>query len=135
MRSRVETRMGTNGHDREANLMRAAYYEKQGLAHEVIQVGEVPTVEPGPSEVRVRVAVSGVHVGDVGKRRGYWGSTMSYPRVIPHGDGAGIIEAVGPAVDPQRVGQRVWVYLAQSYRPFGTAAEYTVAPSEHAVRL
>jgi len=115
--------------------MRAAYYEKQGPAHEVIQVGEVPTPEPGPGEVRVRVVVSGVHIGDVGKRRGYWGSTMSYPRVIPHGDGAGIIDAVGPTVDPQRVGERVWVYLAQSYRPFGTAAEYTVVPSEHAVRL
>jgi NADPH:quinone reductase len=115
--------------------MRAAYYEKQGPAHEVIQVGEVQTPEPGPGEVRVRVAVSGVHIGDVGKRRGYWGSTMSYPRVIPHGDGAGIIDAVGPTVDPQRVGERVWVYLAQSYRPFGTAAEYTVVPSEHAVRL
>jgi NADPH:quinone reductase len=115
--------------------MRAAYYEKQGPAHEVIRVGEVPTPEPGPGEVRVRVAVSGVHIGDVGKRRGYWGSTMSYPRVIPHGDGAGTIDAVGPAVDPARVGERVWVYLAQSYRPFGTAAEYTVVPSEHAVRL
>lgn len=115
--------------------MRAAYYEKQGPAHEVIEVGEVPTPEPGPGEVRVRVSVSGVHVGDVGKRRGHRGSTMSHPRVIPHGDGAGIIDAVGPAVDPARVGERVWVYLAQSYRPFGTAAEYTVVPSEHAVRI
>src|ERR1700754_3673637 len=60
---------------------------------------------------------------------------MTYPRVIPHGDGAGTIDAVGPTVDPRRVGERVWVYLAQSYRPFGTAAEYTVVSSEHAVRL
>ncbi|TQM37106.1 alcohol dehydrogenase catalytic domain-containing protein [Pseudonocardia cypriaca] len=115
--------------------MRAAYYEEQGPAHDVVRVGEVPTPEPGPGEVRVRVAVSGVHVGDVGKRRGYWGSTMTYPRVIPHGDGAGTVDAVGPGVDPARVGERVWVYLAQSYRPFGTAAEYTVVPAGHAVRL
>lgn len=115
--------------------MRAAYYEEQGLAHDVLQVGELPTPEPGPGEVRVRIAVSGVHVGDVGKRRGYWGSTMSHPRVIPHGDGAGTVDAVGPGVDPSRLAERVWVYLAQSYRPFGTAAEYTVVPSEHAVRL
>ncbi|TWF82285.1 NADPH2:quinone reductase [Pseudonocardia hierapolitana] len=115
--------------------MRAAYYEEQGPAHEVVRVGEVPTPEPGPGEVRVRVAVSGVHVGDVGKRRGYWGSTMTYPRVIPHGDGAGTVDAVGPGVDPARVGEPVWVYLAQSYRPFGTAAEYTVVPAGHAVRL
>jgi NADPH:quinone reductase len=115
--------------------MRAAYYEQQGPAHEVLHVGEVPTPEPGPGEVRVRVVVSGVHVGDVGKRRGSWGSTMPYPRVIPHGDGAGTIDMVGPGADPARVGERVWVYLAQSYRPFGTAAEYCVVPSEHAVTL
>jgi NADPH:quinone reductase len=115
--------------------MRAAYYEKQGPAHEVITVGDVPTPEPGRGEVRVRISVSGVHVGDVGKRRGYWGSTMAYPRVIPHGDGAGTIDSVGEGVDPARVGQRVWVYLAQSYRPFGTAAQYTVVPAEHAVLL
>ncbi|WP_394621391.1 NADPH:quinone reductase [Lentzea sp. JNUCC 0626] len=115
--------------------MRAAYYEKQGPAHEVFEVGEVSLPEPGPDEVRVKVAVSGVHVGDVGKRRGYWGSTMTYPRVIPHGDGAGTIDATGPGVDATRIGERVWVYLAQSYRPFGTAAEYVVVPAAHAVPL
>jgi NADPH:quinone reductase len=115
--------------------MRAAYYERQGLAHDVIRLGEMPDPEPGPGEVRVRIAVSGVHVGDVGKRRGYWGSTMTYPRVIPHGDGAGTIDKVGDGVDPARIGERVWVYLAQSYRPFGTDAEYTVVPSRRAVTL
>ncbi|MGK5739718.1 NADPH:quinone reductase [Micromonospora sp. URMC 103] len=115
--------------------MRAAFYERQGDAHDVLQVGEVPTPEPGPGEVRVRVAFSGVHVGDLGKRRGWWGSTMAYPRVIPHGDGAGTIDAVGPGVDAARVGSRVWVYLAQSYRPFGTAAEYVTVPAAHAVDL
>ncbi|MEU8632102.1 NADPH:quinone reductase [Amycolatopsis sp. NPDC048633] len=116
-------------------MMRAAYYDDQGPAHEVLHVGDVPVPEPGPGEVRIRVAVSGVHVGDVGKRRGYWGSTMPYPRVIPHGDGAGTIDAVGAGVAPARVGKRVWVYLAQSYRPFGTAAEYAVVPAGHAVVL
>ncbi|MEW2500892.1 NADPH:quinone reductase [Amycolatopsis sp. NPDC047767] len=121
--------------DRPGAVMRAAYYEKQGPAREVLRVGEVPVPEPGPDEVRVRVVVSGIHVGDVGKRRGYWGSTMAYPRVIPHGDGAGVVDAVGAGVDPARIGERVWVYLAQSYRPFGTAAEYTVVPARHAVEL
>jgi len=115
--------------------MRAAYYEKQGPAHEVLLVGDVPVPEPGPGEVRVRVAVSGVHVGDVGKRHGYWGSTMAFPRVVPHGDGAGTVDAVGDGVDPARMGERVWVYLAQSYRPFGTAAEFVVVPAAHAVVL
>ena len=60
---------------------------------------------------------------------------MPYPRVIPHSDGAGIVDAVGPGVDPGRIGRRVWLYGAQSYRPFGTAAEFTVVPTEQAVDL
>ena len=60
---------------------------------------------------------------------------MPYPRVIPHSDGAGVIDAVGDGVDPARVGHRVWVYGAQSYRPYGTAAELTVVPTDLAVDL
>ena len=41
----------------------------------------------------------------------------------------------GKAVDSARVGRRVWVYGAQSYRPFGTAAQLTVVPAEQAVEL
>lgn len=115
--------------------MRAAWYEKQGPAREVLEVGDMPTPEPGPGEVRIKVAASGIHVGDLGKRRGWWGSTMAFPRVIPHGDGAGVIDAVGPDVARDRLGERVWTYLAQSYRPFGTAAEYVVVPATRAVRL
>ncbi|MFI7637267.1 hypothetical protein [Nonomuraea sp. NPDC049400] len=53
--------------------MRAAWYDRQGPAREVLDVGELPTPEPGPGEVRVKVAASGVHGGDLGKRQGWWG--------------------------------------------------------------
>ena len=115
--------------------MRAVWYEKQGPADEVLQVGDLPVPEPGPGDVRVRVRFSGVNPGDTKKRRGWLGSQMPYPRVIPHSDGAGIVDAVGPGGDPSRTGRRVWLYGAQSYRPFGTAAEFTVLPSDHAVDL
>jgi len=115
--------------------MRAAWYEKQGPAAEVLELGEMEDPSAREGEVRVRVAASGIHLGDIGKRLGYWGSTMAYPRVIPHGDGTGVIDRVGDGVDRSRLGERVWVYLAQSYRPFGTAAEYTVVPAHHAVPL
>jgi NADPH2:quinone reductase len=75
--------------------MRAAWYERQGPARDVLEVGEMPAPEPRPGEVRVQIAVSSIHVGDLGKRRGWWGSTMAFSRVIPHGDGAGVVDAVG----------------------------------------
>ena len=115
--------------------MRAVWYERQGPASEVLQVGELPVPEPGPGDVRVRVRLSGVNPGDTKKRRGWLGSRMPHPRVIPHSDGAGTVDAVGPGVDAGRVGRRVWVYGAQSYRAFGTAAEFTVVPSGQAVDL
>jgi NADPH2:quinone reductase len=115
--------------------VRAVWYEQQGPAAEVLQVGDVPDPEPGPGEVRVRVRYSGVNPGDTKKRRGWLGSAMPYSRVIPHSDGAGIVDSVGEGVDPGRVGRRVWIYGAQSYRPFGTAAELTVVPARQAVEL
>jgi NADPH2:quinone reductase len=115
--------------------MRAAWYERQGPADEVLTVGELPDPEPGTGEVRVRVRYSGVNPGDTKKRRGWLGSTMPYPRVIPHSDASGVIDRVGDGVSAARVGQRVWVYGAQSYRPFGTAAEFTVVPKDLAVDL
>jgi NADPH:quinone reductase len=113
----------------------AAWYDRQGPAAEVLQVGELPLPEPGPGEVRVRIRFSGINPGDTKKRSGWQGTPMSFPRIIPHSDGAGVIDAVGNGVDESRIGQRVWTYGAQSYRPFGTAAELTCVPQRQAVAL
>ena len=108
--------------------MRAAWYDRRGEASKVITVGELPDPVPGPGEVRIRVHASGVNPGDVKKRDSWLGQdAMAYPRVVPHSDGAGVIDRTGPGVDPARVGERVWCFGAQSYRPFGTAAEYAYA--------
>ncbi|MCX5087744.1 NADPH:quinone reductase [Streptomyces sp. NBC_00365] len=115
--------------------MLASWYDQHGPAADVLNVGELPDPQPGPGEVRVRVNVSGVNPGDTKKRRGWHGSSMPYPRVVPHSDAAGVIDEIGEGVDPLRAGERVWVYGAQSYRPFGTAAQYTVVPDHQAVRL
>jgi len=115
--------------------MRAAWYEQQGPAEQVLQIGELPDPQPEEGEVRVRLALSGVNPGDAKKRQGWQGSSMPAPQVIPHSDGAGLIDAVGPGVDPSRIGSRVWVYGAQSYRPYGTAAQATVVPQQLAVEL
>src|SRR3954452_22871194 len=115
--------------------MRAAWYERQGLATDVLQVGELPTLESGPGDVRVGLRFSGVNPGDTKKRSGWLGNPMAFPLVVPHSDGAGVVDSVGAGVDSGRVGRRVWVWGAQSYRPSGTAAEYTVVPADQAVDL
>lgn len=95
----------------------------------------MPSPTPGPDEVRIRVHASGVNPGDVKKRTDQFGVGMPYPRIIPHSDGAGVIDSVGDKVDSSRAGERVWCFGAQSYRPFGTAAEYVVVPANQAVPL
>jgi NADPH2:quinone reductase len=114
--------------------MRAAYYEKNGAARDVLRVAEVETPKPGPGEVRVRLATSGVNPSDVKAREGRT-RKLAYPRVIPHSDGAGEIDMVGDGVPAARTGGRVWVWNAQWKRPFGTCAEYVVLPADLAVTL
>ena len=115
--------------------MRAAWYEKRGNAGDVLVVGEMPDPTPGDGEVRIRLVASGLSPGDVKKRSGWLGAPMPFPRVIPHSDGAGVIDAVGSGVPTARIGRHAWCYGAQSYRPFGTAAEYVVVPAALAVDL
>jgi NADPH:quinone reductase len=114
--------------------MRAAYYESNGPARKVLQLGDVETPQTGRGEVRVRLLTSGVNPSDVKSRAGLT-RKIAFPRVIPHSDGAGEIDAVGEGVSPTRVGERVWVWNGQWRRPFGTAAEWIVLPSEQAVAL
>jgi len=115
--------------------MRAAWYEKQGPAREVLVVGEMPDPRPAAGEVRIRIVASGINPGDIKKRQDSFGYGMPYPRVIPHSDGAGQVDLIGDGVSPEWVGRRVWCYGAQSYRPFGTAAEFTVVPLDHVAPL
>src|SRR5579864_1715964 len=51
-------------------MMKAAYYESVGPASDVIRVGDRPTPQPGPGEVRVRIHASGVNPSDVKSRAG-----------------------------------------------------------------
>lgn len=114
--------------------MRAAFYESNGPAREVIKLGDAETPRPSSGEVRVKLATSGVNPSDVKARAG---STrkIAYPRVIPHSDGAGEIDMVGDGVPAARLGERVWLWNAQWLRAFGTCAEYVVLPTAQAIRL
>jgi NADPH2:quinone reductase len=112
--------------------MKAAWYENNGQARDVLAVGELPRPEPRDGEVRVRLETSGVNPSDVKARLR---RPMIAPRIVPHSDGAGVIDAIGRGVPRSRIGERVWTWNGQWKRPFGTAAEYIVLPSEQAIRL
>ena len=113
--------------------MKAIWYETQGSAEDVLVFGEFadPAVRPG--EVLVRLRTSGCNPSDVKLRAG--ARPMGFERIIPHSDGAGVIEDVGAGVDPGRIGRRVWLWNGQWQRPFGTCAEFTALPASQAVDL
>ncbi len=112
--------------------MRVASYTAPGTAREVLKIGQRPTPVPLPHEVLVRVHASGVNPSDVKTRRS---GPLAFPEIVPHSDGAGVIEAVGREVDSRRIGERVWIWNAAWRRANGTAAEYVALPSRQAVRL
>ncbi len=113
--------------------MKAAWYNEFGPAEEVLGVGERPKPMPNPGEVLVKLHTSGVNPSDVKKRAGSNPAGLDAGPVIPHSDGAGIIEEVGYGVPVSRIGERVWVYNAQYGRQNGTAAEYVTLPGHQVV--
>lgn len=117
--------------------MRTISYTKFGPASDVLELSDMPTPSPAPGEVLVRLAYSGVNPSDAKARAGARPGVTKPPfeRIIPHSDGAGVIEAVGDGVDASRVGQRVWIWNGQWQRAFGTAAEYIALPEAQAVPL
>jgi NADPH2:quinone reductase len=114
--------------------MKAAYYVDYGAAKDVLRVGELPTPEPQAGEVLVRMRFSGVNPSDCKRRQGIR-DRPGYPLIIPHNDGAGVVEKTGPGVDPDRVGERVWIWSGQRRRALGTAAEYIAIAGANAVKL
>ena len=114
--------------------MRAAVYDSYGTAAEVLRVADIDRPEPGPGEVRVRIELSGVNPTDWKSRSGATPRPINEFQV-PHHDGTGVIDAVGEGVGQDRVGQRVWTWMAAASGRWGTAAECSVVPSRQAVAL
>lgn len=115
--------------------MRAAIYTSKGPAAEVLQVVQKPDPEPGHGEVRVKIAFSGVNPSDVKSRAGVASRAAGYPEVIPHSDGAGVVDKLGADAPASLLGQPVWVFNAQWDRPYGSAAEYVTLPAAQVVPL
>lgn len=122
--------------------MRQAWYDRTGSAAEVLKTGFLEIPAPGPGEVLVKVWASGINPSDCKQRRG-WPGYVLQGRTVPHSDGAGVIAATGPGVDPRKVGSRVWVWGARggSFYGFdggpevGTASDYVCLPVAHTAHL
>jgi NADPH2:quinone reductase len=109
--------------------MRAIVYSSAG-GPEVLRLVDKQVREPGPGELRVRIAVSGVNPTDWKSRSGTDPSTEQ----VPDQDGAGIVDAVGPGVDLSP-GDRVWLWESAYQRPEGTAQELAIVRADRAVPL
>jgi NADPH2:quinone reductase len=112
--------------------MRAAWYERNGPARDVLIVGVLPDPQPAAGEVLVKLIVSGVNPSDVKSRAG---RPLIGAKLVPHSDGAGVIVGVGENVPRSRIGERVWLWNGQWKRAFGTAAEFIALPEAQAVPL
>jgi NADPH:quinone reductase len=114
--------------------MRAIEYSENGPA-DVLTLVDKAAADPGPHDVLVRIAVSGVNPTDWKARQGsVSGAKLDTPQV-PNQDGAGLVEAVGSAVESVAVGDRVWVWDAAYQRTEGTAQELAVVPESQVVPL
>jgi len=117
--------------------MRAITYSSFGTAADVLTLSDIDAPALGADDVRVKLVFSGVNPSDVKSRSGTRPGVTKppFPAIIPHSDGAGVIEAVGSSVDPARVGERVWIWNGQWQRAFGTAASHISLPAQQAVPM
>ncbi|WP_214401123.1 NADPH:quinone reductase [Pseudonocardia lacus] len=113
--------------------MKAVVYSASGSSA-VLSLVDREAAAPGPDEVRVRVAVSGVNPTDWKARSG-GGRRGAFAEVVPNQDGAGVVDEVGRDVTHLAVGDRVWLYLTQHEQAGGTAQEQVVLPAARAVPL
>jgi NADPH2:quinone reductase len=83
--------------------MRAIQIQAYG-GPEVLALTDLPTPEPGPGQLRVRLGGTGVNFIETYQRTGYYPMKLPY---VPGGEGAGTVSAVGPDVTGVAVGDRV----------------------------
>lgn len=108
--------------------MRAIVIARPG-GPEVLELRDVPTPEPGPGQLRVRAAASGVNRADLLQRRGAYPAPPGWPADIPGLEYAGTVDAVGEGVSGFHVGDRVMGLVGGGgYAEQVVAAEREVLP-------
>ena len=104
--------------------MRSVVADTLGEPSEVLHLQTRPIPEPGPGQVRIRVAAVPVHASDLHTIRGRYGFTPEFP-TVPGIESVGVIDELGSGTDGLTVGQRV-ITIGVT----GTWQEYVVADAE-----
>ena len=111
--------------------MRAIQIDHYG-GPEVIVRRELPVPAPGPGEVLIRLAYSGINFMDIHTRQGKYASSRTYPQTLPTTlgiEGAGTIEVLGDGVYDFKAGDRVAYCLSWgSYADYAVVAAWRVVP-------
>jgi NADPH:quinone reductase len=108
--------------------MKAIVFDQFGEPGDVLRVRDVPTPEPGPGQVRVRMLLSPVNPSDLLVVRGRYGVLPPLP-ATPGFEGVGVVDKVGGGLLGRMVmGKRVAVINQAG----GNWAEYTVIPAKQA---
>ncbi len=115
--------------------MRAVTFSRFG-GPEVLEVSDLPEREPGPDQVRIRVAAATVNPTDIGFRSGRQAAQLEgvEPPYIPGMELAGVVDAVGPGSD-WRAGDRVMAIVIPRRPEGGAMAESVVVPAASVARV
>jgi len=99
---------------------------------EVLQIEDLPIVEPKSGEVRIRVRAIGLNRAEIMFRTGQYLEQPEFPSRIGL-EAAGIVEAVGAGVTEVRIGDKVSVATGQSIAKYGTYGETAIVPASSAI--
>ncbi|MET3598872.1 zinc-binding dehydrogenase [Martelella mangrovi] len=110
--------------------MLAAIHDTFGEPADVLVARDTTTPEPGPGQVRVRMALSPIHNHDLWTIRGSYGYKPDLPGAIGGSEALGEIETVGDGVDPAMIGKRIAVAGVH-----GSWAEFLIAPAASVLPL
>jgi NADPH2:quinone reductase len=105
--------------------MRAIVVQAPGGPEALEFHGDYPVPEPGPQQVRIRVAYAGLNFFDVLIRRGDYMRNPKYP-LVPGGECSGVVDAVGEGVDGGLLGKRVAALTGDRTG----YSEFAIAPAE-----
>lgn len=109
--------------------MRAVVVEAPG-DRRALCVLDRPVPEPGPGELRIRVAWSAANWSDVQKRQGVYPDPQTYPMILG-AEASGVVDAVGRGVPRRWLGRRVAALCGP--RLCGGHAEYVTVPLEYVI--